>query len=281
MNLYVWSVDGNISYLSGKHAILLAVSSVSLLVGVVYIGLILAFQWLQRYSGKCCKGTRDPIVRLKPLLDVYTGPYKDRYRFWTGLRLVLHLCLTVLFALTTGTYSYANNYIICATVFFLTSITLSQKSIRLRYHEMLSYINLFLLALLSALFSTNQSAMHIITIVSVSIELLVFSITATSSICRLVKPSLHKCLRHACDLSQTVLAPFNSVVSGTCLRHLRHIWKPGLREKWLGFLHVSRKRTHTPDQLPNDAAAHELRLQNNTAPREPLIFETSNGTSVT
>ena len=237
MNLYVWSVDGNISYLSGKHAILLAVSSVSLLVGVVYIGLILAFQWLQRYSGKCCKGTRDPIVRLKPLLDVYTGPYKDRYRFWTGLCLVLHLCLTVLFALTTGTYSHANNYIICATVFFLTSITLSQKSIRLRHREMLSYINLFLLALLSALFSTNQSATHIITIVSVSIELLVFSITATSSIRRLV------------------------------------------REKWLGFLHVSWKRTRTShDQLPNDAAAHELRLENDTTPREPLIFETSDGT---
>ena len=34
------------------------------------------------------------------------------------------------------------------------------------------------------------------------------------------------CLRHAWDMSQTVLGPFNSIVSGTCLRHLRHIWKP-------------------------------------------------------
>ena len=106
----------------------------------MYTGLLLSVQWLQRYSGRYCSGTRDPIVRLKPLLDVYTGPYKDKFRFWTGLRLVIHLYLTVLFALTSGTYSVVNNYIICITVVFLISITISQRSIRLRYQEMLSYI---------------------------------------------------------------------------------------------------------------------------------------------
>ena len=158
--------------------ILFIISCLFFLIGLIYTGLLLSVQWLQRYSGKCCKSTRDPIVRLKPLLDAYTGPYKDKHRFWTGLRLIIHLCLTVLFALTNGTYSEVNNYIICVTVFFLMSITISQRNIRLRYQEMLSYINLFILALLSALFSTKQ-LQHIlpikyITTVSVAIEMLLF-----------------------------------------------------------------------------------------------------------
>ena len=188
---HVWGIDGNIRYLSSKHSVLFAVATVFLLIGAVYTGLLLTFQWLQRYSGKCCKGTRDPIVRLKPLLDVYTGPYKDKYRFWTGLRLIVHLCLTVLFALTSGTYSYVNNYIICVTVFFLTSITISQRNLRLRYREMLSYINLFLLAVLSAMFSFNQSALpmdsNMITIISVSVEVLLFTTTVGVNIYNICK----------------------------------------------------------------------------------------------
>ena len=188
---HVWGIDGNIRYLSSKHSVLFAVAIVFLLIGAVYTGLLLTFQWLQRYSGKCCKGTRDPIVRLKPLLDVYTGPYKDKYRFWTGLRLIVHLCLTVLFALTSGTYSYVNNYIICVTVFFLTSITISQRNLRLRYREMLSYINLFLLAVLSAMFSFNQSTLpmdsNMITIISVSVEVLLFTTTVGVNIYNICK----------------------------------------------------------------------------------------------
>ena len=86
IKLNVWIVDANVEYLSTKHAFLFIVSFVFFLIGLIYTVLLLSVQWLQRYSGKCCKGTRDPIVRLKPLLDVYTGPYRDKHRFWTGLR---------------------------------------------------------------------------------------------------------------------------------------------------------------------------------------------------
>ena len=196
---HVWNIDGNIDYVSSKHVVLLAVSILFLLAGMVYTGLVLTYQWLLRCSGKCCKGTRDPIVKLKPILDVYTGPYKDKYRFWTGLRLVIHLCLTVLFGLTSGAYSYVNNYIICATVFFLASITVSQRDIRLRYRELLSYVNLFLLSLLSAVFSasSNQSAIYISTIVSVSVEMVLFAIAAVVNfytVCKKTWPGTCMCL---------------------------------------------------------------------------------------
>ena len=80
----VWNVDGNIDYLGGKHAVLFAVSLLFLVTGLVYTGLVFSSQWLQRYSGKCCKSTRDPVVRLKPLIDAYTGPFKDQVQILDG-----------------------------------------------------------------------------------------------------------------------------------------------------------------------------------------------------
>ena len=39
------------------------------------------------------------VNRFKPLFDAYTGPYKDRYRFWPGFLLLLLSILFSLFAL--------------------------------------------------------------------------------------------------------------------------------------------------------------------------------------
>ena len=99
---YVWNVDGNIMYLGYKHAILAVISLLFLIIGLIYTALVFASQWLQRYSSYCFKSTRDPVVKLKPFIDAYTGPYKDRYRFWTGLILLVRLVLTVLLIFTTG-----------------------------------------------------------------------------------------------------------------------------------------------------------------------------------
>ena len=35
---------------------------------------------------------------MKPLLDAYTGPYKDNYRFWTGLLLLVRFILLLAYA---------------------------------------------------------------------------------------------------------------------------------------------------------------------------------------
>uniref|UniRef100_A0A1X7VN55 Right handed beta helix domain-containing protein n=1 Tax=Amphimedon queenslandica TaxID=400682 RepID=A0A1X7VN55_AMPQE len=114
----VWSVDGNIGYLSGKHIPLFAVALLFLFAGLVYTGLVFSGQWLQRYSGKCCKSSRDPVVKLKPFIDAYTGPYKNEYRFWTGLFLIVRLAITPIFSYTTSAIPQANNYIISFFTFF-------------------------------------------------------------------------------------------------------------------------------------------------------------------
>ena len=52
-------------------------------------------------------------MQLKPLID----PFKDKYRFWTGLCLIVRLMLTVVFSFTPTLQSrLINNYIILLTV---------------------------------------------------------------------------------------------------------------------------------------------------------------------
>ena len=49
----VWSVDGNIPYLSGRHVLLLVFSCSVLLLGVVYPVLVLFAPLLEKYGDKC------------------------------------------------------------------------------------------------------------------------------------------------------------------------------------------------------------------------------------
>ena len=162
----VWNVDGNIDYLGGKHAVLFAVSLFFLVTGLVYTGLVFSSQWLQRYSGKCCKSTRDPVVRLKPLIDAYTGPFKDKYRFWTGLCLIVRLMLTVVFSFTTTLQSKLNNYIILlivnAMVVFIAVSGRVYKDKCLTVLEIFSYLNIICLCLMTVLFTDSYS--HVVSI---------------------------------------------------------------------------------------------------------------------
>ena len=177
----VWNVDGNIGYLSPKHIPLFVAALIFLLIGIIYTILVFSGQWLQRYSGKCCKSSRDPVVKLKPFIDAYTGPYKDNYRFWTGLLLIVRLVLTPVFSYTTGSLSIVHNYIIALTAFIL--MIFMRGVYRKPVVNVLGYchfLNLAVLSLLSAVgkdlgFSVYSTT--IITGVSISSALLMFIIT--------------------------------------------------------------------------------------------------------
>ena len=94
---YVWLYDANVHFLKGKHIYLFlaGVLVLCLLVLPYTFGLAL-FQYLQACSGRrVCRW----VNKLKPVFDAYAGPYKDRYRMWTGLLLVTRTFLIILFSL--------------------------------------------------------------------------------------------------------------------------------------------------------------------------------------
>ena len=152
--LTVWSVDGNIEYGSVKHLILVVFSCGVLVIGLAYPVLVLCAPLLERYSHKCIPLHKwNPVAKFKPLLDAYGGPYKDKYRFWTGVTLMVRLTLTVTFSFTSGGLAVVNAYIIIIVIvgiltfwFFANGV---YKSICLSGLDVLYLLNLFLLSTVS------------------------------------------------------------------------------------------------------------------------------------
>ena len=174
----VWSVDGNINYKSTKHSILVVFSLVVLILSIIYSCLIFSTQWLQRHSHLCCRSTNDPVIKLLPFIDAYTGPYKERYRFWTGLLLIIRLLLTALFINTSGSVHVINDYLIVVVEVIILIILQHEvyHDRRLSFLEQSFHINLFLLAVANS--SVNQSTYKayapFITAASIAIAMVTF-----------------------------------------------------------------------------------------------------------
>ena len=96
---YVWLYDGNVDYLKGKHIYLFAAATVFLLFFVLPYTLVLVF--VQSLQAKSEWKVLCWVDKLKPLFDAYTGPYQDKYRFWTGFLLLLRGALFLVFAFNT------------------------------------------------------------------------------------------------------------------------------------------------------------------------------------
>ena len=107
---YVWLYDANVEFFKGKHLYLGIAGILVLIFLIVPYTLCLAFfQQLQ-----ACSGHRlfQWVNKLKPVFDAYAGPYKDKYRFWTGMLLVVRTLLIVLFTINTAGSSEVNLLIV-------------------------------------------------------------------------------------------------------------------------------------------------------------------------
>ena len=97
---YVWLYDANLEFFRGKH-LYLGIAGILVLVFLIvpYTLCLTFFQQLQ-----ACSGCRlfQWVNKLKPVFDSYAGPYKDKYRFWTGLLLVVRTLLIILFTINTA-----------------------------------------------------------------------------------------------------------------------------------------------------------------------------------
>ena len=92
----VWLYDGNVNYIQEKHIPLFVAAVILLLaISVPYTGVLLFIQCFQKFSSHKLLSW---IHKLKPLLDAYTGPYKDRHRYWTGLLLLVRAILFLIFS---------------------------------------------------------------------------------------------------------------------------------------------------------------------------------------
>ena len=94
----VWTYDGNIEYLKGRHIVLFVVAFLFLLVLFLPYTLALIFgQCLRSMSVR--RGLRwihgAPFISI---LDAYHAPYDSKHRYWTGLMLLTRCVLFLIFA---------------------------------------------------------------------------------------------------------------------------------------------------------------------------------------
>ncbi|KAL5459912.1 hypothetical protein EMCRGX_G033303 [Ephydatia muelleri] len=137
----VWAYDGNIEFLGPKHTTLFVFGLlVATLIIIPYTCTLLFMPWLQRKSDWRILWW---VHRLKPFFDSHAAPYKDRYRFWPGVLLVVRLPLYVLFITQ---FSIATRLLSIIIFTFLYSLFLVGFSVYKRWQylllEMFFHLNL-------------------------------------------------------------------------------------------------------------------------------------------
>lgn len=84
---HVWFYDGNLEYFTHSSHVIIAIfpALLTLVFIIIYSVAMIFIKQIEQRSSK-----------LKPFMDVYAGPFKDKYRYWFGLRLIVlaAMCLT-------------------------------------------------------------------------------------------------------------------------------------------------------------------------------------------
>ena len=88
VTMSLWLPDGNVHYLKGKHIPLFLVSLFILIAAMVYILVLLSWQWLLCLP-KCKILFWVRNTKLMSLMDAYHAPYKGKHRYWPGLLLLI------------------------------------------------------------------------------------------------------------------------------------------------------------------------------------------------
>ena len=112
----VWLVDGNVEYFKGKHIPLFLITILYVVVTLPYTIVLLSIQFLHKISHYRVMFW---VQKLKPFFDAYTGPYKAKHRYWTGLLLLVRIILLIIFIYFQSCDSSVNLLAITVSTFIL------------------------------------------------------------------------------------------------------------------------------------------------------------------
>ena len=171
----VWLYDGNLEFLKGKHAGLFVASLLLLLLlSIPYTLSLVSIQWLQRVSHFRCLCW---VHRLMPLFDAYTGPYKHKHRYWTGLLLLIRVIFLVIFTQNTAN-NPAINLLTITVITFIISLYFCYMQVYKKLFntvlEITSLLNIGLLSIASSYQLLNDKSSMIPTSISASIAFIMF-----------------------------------------------------------------------------------------------------------
>ena len=133
----MWLLDGNVLYFQGRHIALVLVALLIILVGVPYTILLFLWQWLVRApKWKIFKWTSN--TKLNAFVSVHHAPYNSKYRYWTGLLLLVRVVLYITGSLTASADPQTSLLII---TILLGSLSLIKETSAARVYKN-SFLNL-------------------------------------------------------------------------------------------------------------------------------------------
>ena len=165
-----WLPEASIKYFSGKHIILSVICVVILFVGVAYTILLTFWQCL-------IKWIKNP--RLCNFMEQYQAPYTPRHRYWTGMLLLVRVTLYIIISVVNVTNDPAINLLAIGLAMTLLIIHAQRSNpiyrrSPLEILEMLCYMNLLVLCLITFYFleaENNKTAVTYVSTVSVAITI--------------------------------------------------------------------------------------------------------------
>ena len=205
----VWLPDGNVQYFKGKHIPLALVALFIIIIGLPYTILLFLWQWIVRAPRwKVFIWTRN--TKLNAFIASHHVPHSSKYRYWTGLlllvRVVLYITASVTVSAKPETFPLITNTLIGGLFVFkcIRSVRVYKKSF-VDLVDTVLYFNLLVLSVFSLydfkMDNTKQTAVaHISTIIT----FILFIGAIIYHMILLVKKE-----RPAEDLNEYPLAPVN------------------------------------------------------------------------
>ena len=157
----LWYEDPNLEYAKGRHAGLFVFALLMLLFFVLPYTLFLSChpvleKYLSRY--KVFKFWS----RLKPIIDSYSGPMKDQYRFWPGLLLAVRVPVILILTLLRNESRILLLCIALTVAVIILSLSVILGGVyRKRLHSIIEFwflFNLCVITALSLVFTDNDAA---------------------------------------------------------------------------------------------------------------------------
>ena len=171
----VWALDGNLTYGSHKHILLLLVAVACFaFLWMPYTIILFSMQWLRKIDHyKPLK----LIARYKPIYDAYFGPLKDKHHYWFGVLLLAQGVLLVISSLTLNLVPVFSLLLLIAISTLLLCYLNHVKTYKKLYVSHLEssfLLNLIVLTAGNLYFRYNESGQTVLLIISISVAFIEF-----------------------------------------------------------------------------------------------------------
>ena len=120
----VWFPDDKVKFFQGKHIPLFLVALLIIMVGLPYTVILFLWQWLvHAYRLRVFRWTRN--AKRNAFIATYHVPYNRKYRYWTGLLLLLRVILYVTESVTVS----SNHQALLVIIIFLVGGLIFMRSV--------------------------------------------------------------------------------------------------------------------------------------------------------